>query len=77
MSSIISSLPVVPVECTRFRREYMPSIRPGHGQSFYYPYQYQPQHQHQQAQAKWSLSDLSTELLALIFEQVRSSPLFE
>lgn len=73
MSSIIYTLPIVPVECARRRRERMSSSRSGHGQQFHYPQQHQYQHQHPQAQPRWSLNDLSTELLALIFEQVCGS----
>lgn len=47
----------------------MASYAHGAGQTYYHS-----QQQHHQYQPRWSLNDLSTELLALIFEQVRDSP---
>jgi hypothetical protein len=50
----------------------MASYAQGACQPCYYSQQQQQQHQHQ---PRWSLNDLSTELLALIFEQVREQSL--
>lgn len=47
----------------------MASYAQGAGQT----YQHSQQHHHQY-QPSWSLNDLSTELLALIFEQVGDNP---
>lgn len=49
----------------------MASYAPGAGQTCYHSQQQQHHHQYQ---PRWSLNDLSTELLALIFEQVCDSP---
>lgn len=49
----------------------MASYAQGACQPCYHSPQQQQQHQHQ---PRWSLNDLSTELLALIFEQVCDDP---
>lgn len=69
MPSILLPFPRDLAECARQRRKRMASYAHGAGQTFHYS----QQHQHHQ-QPRWSLNDLSTELLALIFEQVRDSP---
>lgn len=66
MPSILLPFPRDLAECARQRRKRMASYAQGVGQTYHYSQQ--PQHQHQ---PRWSLNDLSTELLALIFEQVR------
>lgn len=69
MSPLVCSLPRVLVECSRQRRERMSSFSAGYGQpssSFHHLQQNRP------AELRWSLNDLSTELLVLILEQVRS-----
>lgn len=49
----------------------MASYAPGAGQTCHHSQQQLHPHQYQ---PRWSLNDLSTELLALIFEQVRDNP---
>lgn len=71
MSPLVCSLPRVLVECSRQRRDRMSSYSPGYGHtssSLQHPQQYE-----QPAGPRWSLNDLSTELLELILEQVGSS----
>lgn len=68
MPPIVCQLPVEAVECSNQWRERMSSFSSGVGQPSYYSQQYR---QHHQQQPIWSLNDLSTELLTLIFQQVR------
>lgn len=65
MPPIVCRLPVDAVECPIQWRERMSSLSSGPGQLYYYSQQYQ------HYQSTWSLNDLSTELLSLIFLQVR------
>lgn len=67
MPSILLPFPRDLAECARQRRKRMASYAQGAGQIYHYS-------QQQHHQPRWSLNDLSTELLALIFEQVRNSP---
>lgn len=67
MPPIICQLPVDVVECPIRWRERMSSFPSGPGQPSYYS-QHLPHNQ-----STWSLNDLSTELLALIFQQVRAN----
>lgn len=75
MPPIVCRLPVEAVECSNQWRERMSSFPSAAGQPSYYSQQQcrQQQQHHQQQQPTWSLNDLSTELLTLIFQQVRFS----
>lgn len=70
MPSILLPFPRDLAECARQRRKRMASYAQGAGQT----YQHSQQQHHHQYQPSWSLNDLSTELLALIFEQVGDDP---
>lgn len=70
MPPVVCTLPRDPAECSRQRKERMSSFPPGLGQLSHLPSQLQ----YATSSSRWSLNDLSTELLALIFEQVCGTP---
>lgn len=68
MPPILCDIPRQLVECFHGTSERMSNMPPGYGQPSYQL----PRYQYQPNLSARSLNDLSTELLALIFEQVRT-----
>lgn len=73
MSLVVCQMSIDLVEPVTHWDDQMSSYPSGHGLPLSQPLLYCPQ-QYQPRPAVWSLNDLSTELLALIFQQVRFSP---
>lgn len=70
MPPTLCDIPRQLVECLHGTSERMSNMPPGYGQPSYQL----PRYQYQPNLPARSLNDLSTELLALIFEQVRTCP---